>query len=165
MAKKIKLDLPFENDSILVGINSHLKDYRIVWLLNKQLGLRFSKTDDFIFRTTKPKRETGFSCFYYRDEINLCTWFLLSNLSLTDNLNLITEQKQADYIMIFDRPAQNNNTRSFIAEIKKISNILTAYEINLTEIKYLTNILTDLELHILTIEKRKKENRRSPSFL
>ncbi len=160
MPKKFKLDLAFENDSVLIGISSHLKDYRLVWFINKQLGYKFTKTEDFLYKTTKPKKELSYSCYYYKDEANISTYYLLSNIGVSENTNLISEHKQSNYILFIEQPSQNKNTKTLICEIKKTPNILTAYEISQTEIKYLNNIISDLELHIINIEKKEKEKKK-----
>jgi len=157
MPKKFKLDITFENESVLFGICSHLKDYRIVWHLNKQLELKFSKTEDFEYQINKQQKIQNFSCYYYKDISNLSTYYFLSNTSVSENKYLISEHKQANYLMFCDRPLHNKNTKSLLSNIKQTSNILTAYEINQEAITNLYNIISDIELHITTIEKLKKE--------
>lgn len=165
MPKKFKLDIAFENEMVLIGISSHLKDYRLVWFLNKQLGFKFIKTEDFTYLTNKPKKELKFSCYYYNDVTNYSIYYFLSNISLHENNNLINEQKQADYLMFCERPDQNKNTKLLIADIKKTPNVLTAFEINQADIKFINNIISDLELHIINIEKTEKERKKNHNIL
>jgi hypothetical protein len=165
MPKKFKLDVDFENETVLIGISSHLKDYRLVWLINKQLGFKLIKIKDFSYKTNKPKKEKKFSCYYFQDESNISSYFLLSNHSNLDNSNLINEHKQTDYILFCENPSQNKNIKLLISDIKKTPNILTAYEISQFEIKYINNIISDLELHINNIEKEEKEKKKNHNIL
>jgi hypothetical protein len=165
MPKKFKLEVDFENETVLIGISSHLKDYRLVWLINKQLGFKFIKTKDFIYKTSRLKKEINFSCYYFQDESNNSSYFLLSNLSVLDNINLINEHKQANYIFFCENPFQNKNTKLLITDIKKTPNILTAYEISQFELKYINNIISDLELLLISIKKEEKEKKKNHYIL
>ncbi len=165
MPKKFKLDIAFENETVLIGISAHLKDYRLVWFINKQLGFKFIKTEDFAYSANKQKKELNFSCYYYKDEANFSTYYFLSNISQPSSYNLINEHKQADYLMFCERPDQNKNTKLLITDIKKTPNVLTAFEINQADIKYINNILSDLELHIINIEKAEKERKKNHNII
>ena len=56
MSKVITLDYEYEHDYILIGINSTLEDYRLAYLLNKDLRInleREPKDLDFSTRTIR----------------------------------------------------------------------------------------------------------------
>ena len=58
---KYKLDIEEENDDFLIiGICSHIKDYRITWLINQQLNLELvrSETDLVNWTSAKSKRQS-----------------------------------------------------------------------------------------------------------
>ena len=44
MRTKHILEIPYELDYIVLGINSHAKEYKLCWIVNKTLQLDLAKT-------------------------------------------------------------------------------------------------------------------------
>ncbi|HNW74342.1 MAG TPA: IPExxxVDY family protein [Bacteroidales bacterium] len=145
MAKKVLQSA--ESGSLhytLFGISCHLKDFRLSYLLNKQLGMDFSKKDDF--------RE--FSFYLYADEDHFNTYFLLSNRG--PEKVMIPELKQTDYLMLVEGPCKKKQKEWLLENIRAIPNVLTAFEIRFETIKNHPSLLDDLELHFIEINKELK---------
>lgn len=165
MQKKIKLEVDFENESNLFGICSHIKNYRLVWQINKQLGFKFSKVEDFKFKIKKHKKAFFYACYYYKDISNLSTYYLLSNVSTSDNNNLLSQYKQVDFLFYCEIPTQCKDIKKLLNEIKKIPNVLTAFEIEQNILENQKNIISELEIHITNIEKIEKEKKKKYNII
>ena len=158
MAKKLKLHIKnkydYKDKYKIIGICSHLKDYRICWNLNKKLDFRFKKIKDIKFEFDKKIKNILFS-LYHQEEKDFITYYLISNHIL--NKILIPEQRQLDYILIIKGPINTLKIQSIIKKIRQINNVLTAYNIDMSLVKKTDDILFDLELHILNVKEKKKK--------
>ena len=50
--KTYKIDSEDEIDFLILGINSHVKSYKLCWEINKKLKTNFVKTQNHKFKTT-----------------------------------------------------------------------------------------------------------------
>ncbi len=96
MKKKIKLNTVSEFPKNFIGIASHHKEIRVVWLLNNLTGLSFSKTNDFVKETKGAKSNQKFSMFQFTEEQN--NYFLIANKN--NETFLFPKYKTIDYIFI-----------------------------------------------------------------
>lgn len=139
---KYKLDIEEENDDFLIiGICSHIKDYRITWLINQQLNLELvrSETDLVNWTSAKSKRQS-YARFQYHDEQLEADYYLISNNA--GNIKLLPDQKMFDFFLMI----KNNNELSLpnlVKELMAIPEILTAYAIDSKQIKHKDNIIFD----------------------
>ncbi len=152
MVKKLRLNIDYNQEYVVIGIPCHLKYYRIAYLINKKLSLHLMKIEDLVI-LSKKKQYPKFVIYYYKDEENFNSFYLISNKS--QNGNLIPEQKQTDYFLFIDNFLNKQTKDKLIKEIREIPNVLTAYEINPLSIKDINKILSDLEIHITNIQKKK----------
>ncbi len=151
MAKKISLTLDFTSDYSVIGISCHLKDYRLTFNLNKELNLHLKRIDDFTL-VEKKNESLHYSVYYYHcHETN-------NNFSLVSNHHserkLITSLRQFDYFLLIQNNISTTAKKELIKRIKKVPNILTAFEIDLSSIKNIHNLLAEIELQF--IENKKK---------
>jgi len=51
--KTYKIDNEYEIDLLVLGINSHVKLYKLCWQINKKLNKRFVKNQNHIPQNTK----------------------------------------------------------------------------------------------------------------
>ena len=148
-ALKLRLEEIQKQEYSLLGISCHLKDYRLIYEINKELKLDFKKVEDLVIYPVKGKKENCFSCYFHSDE------FMEYNIIANRNPNglLVPEHKQLDYIFILKGLVDNQYKKKIISSLVKIPQVLTSYEINQETIKKnIDVILTDLELHILKIK-------------
>ena len=155
MAKKFLLDIqPEPAFYTFLGISCHLKDYRLSYLINHQLGYQFIRKDDLITRSFNRKIEAGFSFYQFNDEDNYCFCFLLSNRS--EEFILVPEMKQVDFMMIVDGEIKRSRKEQVLKQIRSIPNVLTSFEIQVQEIKNHASLLSDLEMHVTFINRAEK---------
>ena len=156
MAKKIILkSRPEAVYYTMIGISCHLMDYRFLHMLNKELGSGFSREEDLVINSPVTKEEVTYSLFSYRDEDHRNSFYLISNYS-EDHL-LIQEFRNTDFIMLIEGDFKKQRKDALLMAIRKISSVLTAFEINIRDIKTLESFLTDLEMHITTIRKDNRQ--------
>ena len=74
----LDFDISFEEEYTLVGIHTALEDYKLAYLLNKNLQTRFTKSkEELMFE--KEKKEASFSLYNYKEVKCELDWFLISN--------------------------------------------------------------------------------------
>jgi len=155
MAKKVLLDIHSESAYYtLLGISCHHKDYRLSFLLNQALDSEFLKMDDLPLFPPGTKEATDFSFYFYKDEDNFNSYFLISNRS-QENV-LVPAFRQVDFLLLIEGPFKKAQKDSVLKRIKSVPNILMAFEIDLSTIKNYENLLSDIEMHCMDINKRKK---------
>ncbi|MEI6455458.1 MAG: IPExxxVDY family protein [bacterium] len=161
MAKKFHIETRSEPAVFtLIGISCHIKDYRLSFLLNHELELGFGKLEDFVVTMAATGEPDSFSFYFCRDEDQFNTYYLLSNRG-QESL-LVTELKQADFLLLVEGPFKKTQLDALLASIKKIQQVLTCFEIKFSTIKNFENLLTDLELHLMNIKKESKIRYISP---
>jgi len=155
--KKISFVYDLTDEYHIIGICSHLKEYKLCWHLNKILNSNLSKLEDFSFSN---KNVTGenYSFFYYNDKNNRNNIFLLSNKN--DNMTLLEKIPEADFLLIVKGVFSGKRIEEIISALKKTSNILTVFSVNMDKIKEMNSFLTELELYQMSFEERPKKIRR-----
>jgi hypothetical protein len=138
----------------LIGISCHLKDYRLSYLLNKKLEFVFSKQQDLILTLQEKKEPANFSFYYYKDEDQVNSYWLIANRS--EEYVLLPEIKQLDFLLMVEGEFKKNRKDQLLKAVSPIQNVLTAYEINLTSIKNFENLLTEIEIHLMNIFRMPK---------
>lgn len=155
--KKISFVYDLTDEYQIIGICSHLKEYKLCWNINKILNSNLSKWEDFSF-STKNVSGGNFSFFYYNDLNNRNNIFLLSNKN--DNMVLLDKIPEADFLLIIKGVFSDKRIEEIISALKKISNILTVFSVDMNKIKEMNSFLTELELYQMSVEERPKKIRR-----
>lgn len=120
MMKKKLLHFDIELEFALIGISCHLRDYRLVWLLNKTLGCDFSKTKHFSLLY----KENHFS--QYESNEGISTNYVFSNRST--NGFLINNMKQVDFWMRMSQPDDQTTIKDQLKTINTIPEVQIAFE-------------------------------------
>lgn len=127
MAKITKHHLDFENeiDYDLIGLCSHVGDYRLVWNINEKLGLKLEKAPDFFVVTGKRGQVVSQHPFYMmHHEEERWTLYLIKNKH--EGKFLISEKQQIDYFLFLC----NNLTldaKQWVAQLREIPSVVAAY--------------------------------------
>lgn len=96
---KHKLDLEPVPDTNVIGISSHVNDYRICWALNRSLGVQLTRRKDDIVMPDGGS-SARFSAYDHVDEDSGALLTLIGNRS--EGAWLLKEQKHADYFLVVD---------------------------------------------------------------
>ena len=94
---KHKLDLRPEPDAVVIGISSHVNDYRLCWALNRTLGLALARRDEDVIDAAGIGR---FAVYDHLDEDSGTQVTLLCNRS--EGRVLLKEHKEADLFLVLD---------------------------------------------------------------
>ena len=141
----------------LVAIHCTLEDYRLAFLLNKHLKIKLArKSKDLDFN----KGKSNYSIFEWNDEKHLTTWNLVSNScktesfqdvgygSLFDNqekitriTHLIPEYKRVNFFLKIENEYSLSKEKYIIDSILEISQIATAYSIDINQLKSKDNLI------------------------
>jgi len=135
--KKVILDVEPDLDFDLIGVCSHLVDYRLVWDLNRILGFHFERIEDYCLYSKKGIILTELSTYQFIDNENKTIFFLVKNKQ--DGHYLISEKSSIDYFL-FLYENYNVNVEDLIKRIKKASSVLGVYPFDPSEIASAKNI-------------------------
>ena len=116
----------------LIGIASHLSDYKLSWLLNEELNFKFRQSDEINFEAQKSIEANKFSVYKSEDEDDTL-YTLYSNRS--DKAILLKALKNIDFILKIEGELSNPQLLELIEKIKKLKNILTVFEIDQNTLK------------------------------
>lgn len=136
--------LELADDYSLIGIHTAEDDYRLAFLLNKNLNTKFCKyKHDLDFEDNI----ASFSIFEFINETNRSTSYLISNkyigdekatsesnlfsqeVSFSQTTYLISEKKKVDYFLKIEGDISTRELNNTIGKINKIKQIITSYKI------------------------------------
>lgn len=136
---KILLEEEFDFDFKLLGISSHVQDYRICWAVNKMLDLDLVKLDEeIIIRVARGADPITFSTYYFMDEDTEVEFELISNRH--EQGYLIPEMKTADYFLkISDYFSKDLN--EIIRDLRKSNIVNMAFEVDINTLRSKQNLI------------------------
>ncbi|MEN8777260.1 MAG: IPExxxVDY family protein [Polaribacter sp.] len=138
----------YEDEYSLIGIHSALEDYRLAYLLNKNLDTRFVKSNkDLEFENNKNK--LSFSIFNFLHKKYDFEWFLIANSFKKENKTtanelllttetksyLIPEKKKVDYFIKISGEIAPHYVLNIVQKIKNIEQVITSYTIDKNTLK------------------------------
>ena len=135
-----KLTLDFEEDYNfdLIGICSHVKDYRLVWELNQSLGLDFAREENYDLNI-KGERQSH-SYFEYSDDENSLQYSLINNKC--ESGYLIPEEKNCDYLLVIKGGYLIDEMREELLKgVAQLKHVLTTYFVDVNTLKSKENLL------------------------
>lgn len=154
MARKLKIEIDFNQDNTLIGISCHKKDYWIAFNLNEKLNLNLKRIEDLPVYNSKLDLLISYPLFSYHSLDTHSCYYLFSNHNPEGKI--FPALKAIDFFLLINGLANKNEISEKIGHIKKIPNILTAYKIDLSKVKDFEGLLSDLELHIMEKEIAKR---------
>jgi len=148
----------FEEDSfLLLAIHCTLDDYRIAYLLNKQLNINLKrKSQNLDYKYTS----ASYSIYEWENTKQQVTWNLVSNIckkeedslsssgglfvgqeKLMRTHNLIPEYKKADYLLKINNENYQISEKKIIDDIQNIPQVATVYSIDASQLKSKENLI------------------------
>ena len=136
---KFVLDNEAYYDFKLVGISSHVQDYRICWTVNKALSLDLVKMDEeIIIRPAKADGLVSFSVYYCFDEETEVEFELISNRH--EDGFLIPEMRTADYFLKISE-WYSDPISEIIQKLRKENLVNMAFEVDLETLRSKQNLV------------------------
>jgi len=147
------LTLDLEDDYNLIGIHSTEEDYRLAFLLNKNLNtkfIRFKQPLDF------KDSNAEFPVFEYKDEHYFINYYLINNKHIQYEINdksdglfggnysttsyLIPDKKKIDYFLKIEgsNPLFMND---LVEKLNRIKQIITSFSIDTNTLKSKNNLI------------------------
>jgi len=132
-----------EEEYYLIGIHTTLEDYKLAYLLNKQLKTNLTK-EVYSLDFETEKKNASFSVFSYTNYTYDFDWFLISNsykserkiqlsqllLSSEIKTYLIPEKKGVDFFIKIIGNSDTMFISRTIDQIKEINQVITSYKID-----------------------------------
>jgi len=148
---KLLVDDFYDDTYKLIAIHCGLEDYRLAYLLNKNLGLNLErKSEDLDFKYLK----SSYSIFEWENGLEYVKWNLISNVckkevdslystgtlfetneKVLKTFNLISEYKKVDYFIKISDEIQNVSERLILNKLHSIPQIITSYTVDPLKIK------------------------------
>lgn len=142
MAKKIALKLGYEPPFSVFSIFSTQKDYRLAWLLNKNLGLELERINDYTHRFSETKT-INFPLFSFDYQQLRTLMFLLRNKSSEGSI--IADNPAPDFLLLLMNASEYFCQKEFIKNLLKIKQIQAAVCLNENGLKKHETFFYDLE--------------------
>ena len=138
----------YEEKYSLLGIHTTLEDYKLAYLLNHHLKVRFNKAN-FNLDFENEKSDASFSIYTYENSTHNSEWYLISNSEKKENKAqeeglllsteiknyLIPEKKKIDFFVKIVEDIPLKETQKLVNKIKSIDQIITAYTIDTNTLK------------------------------
>ena len=137
-----------DEDYSLIGIHTALEDYKLAYLLNKNLETHFSKSKNNL-EFEKGKKKASFSIYNFSSKKYDFEWFLIANSFKRENQTasnelllisetktyLIPERKKVDFFIKISGEVAFDYVAKTIGKIKNIEQIITSYSIDKNTLK------------------------------
>lgn len=132
----------------LIGIHTALEDYKLAYLLNKNLSTHFAKSiKDLEFENNKNK--ASFSIYNFTNKEYDFEWFLIANSFKRENQTesnelllttetktyLIPEKKKVDFFIKISGEVNFDFVVKTVNKINNIEQIITSYSIDKNTLK------------------------------
>jgi len=144
MAKKLLLDFEEQINYSIIGISSALKDYRLIFFLNKLSGFDFKRVDPFVFKIKD--QEFLYSLYIYLDHQNLRNYYLISNKA--NAVKLVKDFQHFDYILIMDGEVEYDYIVELSKRIKSVSGVMMSTVMDEEHLNKIPNLRLEFDLHL-----------------
>ncbi|MBK8612559.1 MAG: IPExxxVDY family protein [Flavobacteriales bacterium] len=128
---KYRLDEPVDPEVMLVGISSHVNDYRLCWALNRQLGINLVRREQDIVEPGA-RTEARFAVFDHTDADSNARFTLVNNHG--DDAILVKEQRMADFFLVVDQAAALD-APTLLAQVRESEFVLTAFPLQIQDLR------------------------------
>jgi len=127
--KKHKLDVAMEEDFCLLGMVSDEKDYRLCWLINRELEMNFLREEDLKLFHKKLNVEQVFSTFAHEDEHACLNFRIIRNR--TEEGFFLDEMKNLDYLVHIQGELSETRIQDFLAQVNACPEVRMCVPVNL----------------------------------
>lgn len=148
---KTKLLLEYDYEFLLIGIISRVPDYKLMWSLNRSLGIDLQREEDMAL-PAHVEKDTGltlgfddaieqpkYAFFKYENEDEHISFTMVANHSKSSSL--IKEEQSVDFFLIIDGLYDELDVDDLLHKIKEDKFVITAFEIDPNRLKSKQNLL------------------------
>ena len=142
--KKRKIVVEPFDDIKIIGICTHLEDYKLAWHINKLLNTNLVKYSDII-------NEDGLEfSFYLYDGGENCNTFNLVEIVNSEG-RWVNFSPATDYLIVIRNFINDENLAKILEKIKQIESVQFAYLVDLDMNSKIDTLLEDIEMHEIEI--------------
>ena len=142
--KKQKIVVEPFDDIKIIGICTHLDDYKLAWHINKLLNINLVKYSDII-------NEEGIEfSFYLYDGGENCNTYNLVEIANADG-RWVKFNPATDYLIVIRNFIHDNTLAKILDQIKHIEGVQFAYLVDVDTNSKIDAILEDIEMHEMEI--------------
>jgi len=134
---KFSLDLEEDYDFYMLGICSHIRDYRLCWELNQHLEISLKKSSDLEILSQGESKFYSFNTDEEEDKSN--SFYLISNKSPLGFL--VPEERKCDYFLVVKGPLDEKAKENILSSVNQCKNVLTSYSITAAELRSKNNLI------------------------
>jgi hypothetical protein len=134
---KFSLEIEEDFGFYLLGICSHIKDYRLCWELNQHLNVELRKSEDLEIQSQGEKKLYSFNVDEGGEKAN--DYYLISNKSPLGFL--VPEEKKCDYFLVVKGALSKDEEKEILKSVNESKNVLTSYPIEAAELKSKNNLI------------------------
>ena len=142
--KKRKIVVEPFDDIKIVGVCTHLEDYKLAWHINNLLNINLIKYDDIY-----NEDDLAFS-FYLYDGGENCNTFNLVEIVNSEG-RWVNFSPATDYLIVIRNFINDENLAKILEKIKSIESVQFAYLIDLDMNSKIDTLLEDIEMHEIDI--------------
>ena len=154
MKIRLQLTQPTDEEYLMIGLSSSLKDYQLSYYLNKHFQTFFKKMPDIPFYNKNG--EIGkFAFYHFYDEDLRMDYYLFANKSSKNSA--VSAYPHFEFFVLFKLSSYQIPVNDILKEMRRVPFINAALQIPLQKLKNLDELLEDLELHLLSISSAKKK--------
>jgi hypothetical protein len=128
---RLKLELQPDPEISVIGISSHVKDYRLCWSINRAMGINLTRRRPPIQDESNGIR-SSFNAFDHRDEETSTSCTLVNNHG-TDGV-LLKDLRQADYFLVVDQDWADR-PETVLEKVRSAEFVLTAFPLEFDQLK------------------------------
>lgn len=137
------LDIHYDYDFLLLGIVSSVRDYKLAWWLNKELGVKFKKEEEIDLFAEKIDKTCWVSSFIF--DTDMYDFTLIKNKSVdflkVSKPYLLPELKEYDYFLKFGGESDVYTEEFMKKALNLVPHITFLRSIDVDELKQKENLL------------------------
>jgi hypothetical protein len=138
--KKNKLIASFDFDFSLLAIASQLKEYKLAWIINQELGINLVKQQDEIFHFLGDEK-LCISNYFYQAEHSSIRLIMNRSRDESSMQPLIPELKQFDFLMLIEGFEDTLVIQEVRDTLKNIDGIQLINQIIVDQLKSRDNLI------------------------
>lgn len=139
---KNRLEVDYDFDFTLLGLNANVKPHKIAWHLNTKEGFNFVRQPELRIDF---KGDKHISIVNYLHENDYSTFRILKNRSEFNedayHAFLLPELKQFDYLIMLENESSNFDENIFFNKIREIPFVQFAIKVDLNNLKSRDNLI------------------------
>ena len=143
MPKKLLLDFEDEIMYSIIGISSSMKDYKLVFNINKIQNYDFKRKDPFLFKFND--EDYKYSVYLNVNEQDLLNYYLISNSC--EAVKLLSKYKHFDYLLVIEGEIDDDVLSEISMEIKRVKGVMMTSIIDAEILNSIPNLRIMIEQH------------------